>query len=186
MYGPFAVAQGATSQAPNGLAVFNTPASGTAAEDALVQHYANAGYSLADMVNAWAPPGAGNPNNANYIASVSQATGLSPNSPVAQAAAQTPAAQSQSQCAWWDLLCQQTGVSATDVVQNSNAGAPIASASSKPGSASFSFGRIAAILLGLLLIFGGLILLGAAGVTSALESKHVRTLARAGGAVGML
>ena len=89
MFGPLAESYGATPAA-SGLAVFPDQASGLQAFEDALNSYINSGASVTSLVNAWAPPGPLNPNNANYINSVSSATGMDPNTPIMQAAGATP------------------------------------------------------------------------------------------------
>lgn len=147
----------ATGQGPTGLAKFPTMDAGTQAMDALVQHYANAGYSLSDMINTWAPPSAGNPNNANYISQVSKQTGLDPNAPIAGAGG------SQWNPLNWDW---SSGLGA---IQTGNQGAPVVRADAAPGTGVFSFGRIGAFLLGLILIAGGVYLFKQPEINAAIK-----------------
>lgn len=81
VYGPFAQSQGATGSY-GGFAVFPDADTGFSATDALVGNYASQGYDMQSLINAWAPPSAGNPNNANYLDFVDSASGLSPTSPL--------------------------------------------------------------------------------------------------------
>lgn len=87
IYGPFAVAHGATGAA-NGFAVFPDVTTGTGAEDSLVQYYSNQGASLSDLINAWSPgtaPGNTPAGTSSYIDYVSGLLGVSPDSSIPDA-----------------------------------------------------------------------------------------------------
>lgn len=73
MYGSFAQGYGAT-MAPSGLAVFPDAATGQQAFNDAISHYQ--GDTLSQLIQGWAPPGAANPNDQNYIDYVSQQTGI--------------------------------------------------------------------------------------------------------------
>ena len=87
-YGSFALKNGAVGSL-NGFAVFPNQTVGSQAEDALVQNYANQGFSIDQMINAWAPPTAqGNSPTStnNYVNSVSSAVGATPTTPLSSLA----------------------------------------------------------------------------------------------------
>ena len=82
-----------------GFAMFDSPASGTAAMDALIQNYSNRGYTVQQMLNAWAPAcadgstpmggvcanGAAQVNNPTlYAQNVAAAAGVTPDTLLSQ------------------------------------------------------------------------------------------------------
>jgi hypothetical protein len=78
--GTFASTYGGTGS-PGQIATFPTAAQGAAAEDALIQNYAEQGYSIQDLINTWAPataPGNTPQSTQNYINFVANAAGVSP------------------------------------------------------------------------------------------------------------
>lgn len=77
-YGPLAESYGATS-ASSGLAIFPSQEAGEAAFNDAYQNYVDQNYSINGLINAWAPPSAGNPNNENYVDYVASESGLNPN-----------------------------------------------------------------------------------------------------------
>lgn len=138
--GAFATRYGATgSMAVAGgqsIAVFPNTAQGQAAEDALVQNYANQGDTIQQLIQNWSigPLGTPTQTTTNYINSVASAVGASPSTPVSQ-------------------LAGVGGVS--------GATSSIASGISNWfGSTGITWGRIGAFLLGLIAVAGALFLLG--------------------------
>lgn len=90
--GQFATAHGATGTLYTAqgqpVAAFPTVQQGTSAEDALVQYYANQGASISDLINAWSPSNAPGNNPAgtqNYINTISKQIGATPQTGVIQA-----------------------------------------------------------------------------------------------------
>lgn len=164
--GTFATAHGATgvmyTAGGQPVAVFPDALTGTAAEDALVQQYANNGASITDLVNAWAPPTApGNSPGAtqNYINNLASMLGVSPTSPVTSAEQAydqshgiTPGSTSSAS--------SPITTAATSGITNAvlNALGLGAFAGTSGSSSAFSFARIGAFVLGFILIAGGLYL----------------------------
>jgi hypothetical protein len=134
-FGQFAAAHGATGSL-NGFAIFPDTTTGTAAEDALVKSYADQGLTIDQMINSWAPPNA--PGNSldstkNYVNSVAASMGVTPDTTVASLqGAGSPVAGSPS------LLSKITSAALFG-----------------PG---YSWARVGAFLLGLVLIVAGLYL----------------------------
>lgn len=73
------------------FAIFSTPEAGEAAHAALVASYGRRGHTIGSMVARYAP-GSDNNNVGAYVASVSKATGLSPNARVTDSNARAIAA----------------------------------------------------------------------------------------------
>lgn len=138
-WGQFAIEHGATGLGDKGIAVFPDAQTGTAAEDALVNYYAGQGASIQDLISAWAPPTApGNSPEAtqNYIDYVTKKLGVSPSTPVSSLSG----GSSQNASIGGDFL--------KSLIPGGMGLVP-----------GFSWGRIAAFLLGLLTIGAGLYLL---------------------------
>lgn len=66
-----------------GFAVFSTADAGTAAMDALITNYANAGYTVQGMMSKWAPAGQGGNDPVLYASNVATAAGVTPDTPLA-------------------------------------------------------------------------------------------------------
>lgn len=77
---------GYIGQDANGFAVFDSLADGQAAEQALIAYYAAKGYTLQQMMSAWAPAGQGSNNPTAYAQSIATQLGISPSDPVTAAA----------------------------------------------------------------------------------------------------
>ena len=85
--GSFATQYGATST-NGGFAVFPTAAQGAAAEDALVGYYANQGDTIEQLVNAWVPPNAPGNTPAQttaYANNLASYLGVSGSTPITEA-----------------------------------------------------------------------------------------------------
>lgn len=152
MFGPFAQAHGATGAGTGGIAVFPDVASGQAATDALVSSYALQGFSIQDLINKWSPPNApGNTpeSTANYTAAVASAAGVPASTPLTTL--QTGADLMGMIPGWTGSNLPSLVPGGTDTSQASGL------LSGKPST--FSWQRIAAFVLGLILIAGGLFLL---------------------------
>lgn len=85
IYSDWSASHGAIGAGTNGIAIFPDANTGLSAEDQLVQNYAANGYTVSDLINAWAPPNA--PGNtpeatANYAAYVAQQTGSNLDTPL--------------------------------------------------------------------------------------------------------
>jgi hypothetical protein len=149
--GPFAESHGATGAAGN-FAIFPDVATGLAAEDALVKHYANNNASIADLINAWSPPTApGNSPDAtqNYINFISGKLGVPADTPIDATAglkATETAADKTSGIA--GTIAGMVGKGALDYMFP---GLGI------PGVGA-TWGRIGAFLVGLILVAGGVYL----------------------------
>lgn len=129
---------GATSGTAGGLANFPTMESGTSAEDALVKHYADAGYTLQDMMNLWAPSSVPGNNPGNEISSIAKDTGFDPNAKVSSMTGASP----------YDILTGQTP-GATALPTTPGATPPVSTGGTV-------IGRIAAGIVGVILIGAGL------------------------------
>lgn len=141
-YSPFAIKNGAVGSL-NGFAIFPDQTTGTGAEDALVQSYANQGFSIDQMINAWAPATASGNSPAstqNYVNSVANTLGASPATPVSSLAGVTSAAPTSS-----------PGVANTLLNAYLN---PFGTSA----SGTVTFARIGAFILGFILIAAGLYL----------------------------
>lgn len=80
--GDFASQYGGTPGA-GGFAQFPSYSAGQQAQDALVTQYANKGYTLDQLINAWAPSSDGN-NTQNYQNFMAQQLGVSGSTPLIQ------------------------------------------------------------------------------------------------------
>lgn len=150
-YGPFAQNYGAIGSDSNGFAIFPDTNTGFGATDALVGNYASQGLSLRQLINKWNPPGAsGNSQqiNQNYVGSISQQTGINPDAPIA----------GQSSMFGAGLGAIGDGIlgSIPFLGPLYNGAKLFGSATGLNPLASFSWGRIAAFILGMILIAGGL------------------------------
>lgn len=151
MYGPFAQSQGATGAGTGNIAIFPNSQTGFAAMDQLIQNYASQGYNIQDLIKTWAPanaPGNTPESTQNYINYVSNKTGVAPNAPVSSAA-QNPT----SSCNWWDLPCMWRYTASPKGV-STLAG----KATGLPNLAGWNFGRIVAIIVGVICIGGAIFL----------------------------
>jgi hypothetical protein len=140
MFGDFAQSYGATGAGPTGLAKFPTPAQGYAAEDALIGSYARKGFTLRDLINKWAPPTAkGNSTEStnNYVNSVAGKVGASPDTKISDIVS--------------GVLGTLTGVDPGGM------GGTFTKANIVDGIGTY-LSRIVAVVLGLICIFGGIIL----------------------------
>ena len=158
--GPFATAHGATGSvlAAGGqqIAVFPDVATGMAAEDALIAgNYA--GGTVGDIAAGWLA-GSSPTDQANWTTNVTNALGLPSSTPVSQTAAPASASTGATP-SWWDRLKTATVQSAIDVMAP-GLGLSMAATTTPgtPASTGFSWGRIAAFLLGLIVIAAALYL----------------------------
>jgi hypothetical protein len=154
-FGSFAQKYGANGADGSGFARFDSPDAGFTATDALVSSYAARGFSLTDLVNTWNPPTAsGNSyqGNQNYTSFLAQKTGLNPNMPIA---AQTSGG----------LLYSIGGGLFGGAFPSLNGASlfgsiiPDSLNPIKAITSQFSWSRVAAFLLGVLFIAGGLFML---------------------------
>jgi hypothetical protein len=139
---------GATGAGTNGVAIFPDAATGANAEDALVSNFANQGMNLQELISQWAPPTApGNSPQAtqNYTNYVANQLGVSPTTPVSTLGTGTAANASSNPL--------------SSLLDTESAGFGALGSMLGLGSFSISWGRIAAFLIGLILIAGGLFLL---------------------------
>ena len=163
-FGPFAESQGATGPGAGNIAIFPNSQTGFNAMDQLIQHYASQGYNIQDLINTWSPPGA--PGNSprstqNYTDFVAQKTGATPGTPVSALQTGQDALSKAG-----DIL---KGISDSfnptkAVAQATQAGNIL------PTFPSFSFGRIVAIGLGLILIFGSILIFAFQGAVAGSET----------------
>jgi hypothetical protein len=142
-YGQYALAHGAVG-ANGSLAIFPDSVTGTSAEDALIQNYANQGVTVSDMINSWAPPNA--PGNSpqstnNYVQSVANTLGVPSTTPVSQLAG---------------VVAPPGG--STSPTQSQSLLGKVVSSYLNPGGGPVTWGRVGAFLLGLILIVAGLYL----------------------------
>jgi len=147
--GTFAAAHGSTGceTLPSGtsFATFPNPATGSAAQDALVSQYANQGATLSSLINSWAPPNApGNSPQAtqNYVNSVAQSLGVDPLTPVSNLSG---------------IGTSGSTTSPGSILGSIFGTTPLGLVGSLTGNA-FSFARLGSFLLGLILIAGGIFL----------------------------
>lgn len=145
--GPFAESHGATGSAGN-FAVFPDVTTGTAAEDALVQHYAGQNASISDLISSWAPPTA--PGNSpqstqDYINFISGKLGVPATTPL-------------------NALPKDATVPTTNASVLSTVAGAVADYTNPLGTGmmgqitGLSWDRIAAFLVGLIMVAGGLYL----------------------------
>lgn len=137
--GYFASRMGATGTTPNGLATFPSFEAGQTAEDTLIQHYSDAGLDLNSLVAKWSGLPEGQ-NLTNYQNSVAADTGASGSTPVSSMAAPDC---SGLKSLTWDCF-------SGNAYKKS---APTSTAASAGGTL---IGRLAAGIVGLLLIGAGL------------------------------
>ena len=142
--GPFSAGYGGTPTVGNSQATFPTFAQGLAAEDALIQHYANNGATLQDMMTAWAPGSIPGNNPTSYAQSVAAATGGSPGAPLT--------AWQQAQANILGLLLGNNGTGPVGAVAS---GATAASSRTIWG---LLISRVAAFILGFICIAGAIFL----------------------------
>lgn len=146
MYADWEAGYGAT-QGAGGFARFPTLQQGTGAMSALIDRYVKGGASLSSLIGQWAPSNAGNANNDARVAQLASATGLDPMQPVITQAA--PAALSPGQIALGTYsAAQQLGITI-----------PGTATVGGTGSASTLWGRVAALLVGLMCLGAGLLML---------------------------
>lgn len=162
MFGSFAKKYGATSSAPNGLAIFPTQSDGYKAADALIEKYASKGLTIRELINKWAPASAkGNSAEStdNYVNFVSRATGYSPATPVSETAAP---AGGNSEWTNWDSILFGAGLG-IDAATGSNVGSVATGAASAAKSVvdsitGITISRAVAIILGLISVGAGFML----------------------------
>lgn len=169
LYGPFAQSQGATGSLMSGaganLAVFPTVAQGESAEDALVGEYAANGLTLQQLGQTWACGSdttcQSSQANQNYVSTLAQQTGVPATTPLTSLSGANPGSPPAT-----------TGSAASNAITNAftwggmlnpSTWNPFSSSSgSNPSSSSstsgFSWGRIGAFLLGLIVIAGAIYL----------------------------
>jgi hypothetical protein len=159
--GPFSSSYGGTGT-PGSIATFPNAAAGLAAEDALVQQYESQGYSVGELINAWAPstaPGNSPASTQNYTNYVSQQLGVSPTTPLSSLAGSTSASTAPAS----SLSNAATiGTQLLNSLLGSNIPATIATGTPTPLPSStlfgVSFGRIGGFILGFVLIVGAIYL----------------------------
>ena len=78
---------GYTGSDASGFAIFDTLDHGTQAMNALIQNYANRGFTIDQMMAAWAPAGQGNNDPTAYAQAVALAAGVDPSTLVSDAIA---------------------------------------------------------------------------------------------------
>lgn len=165
IYGPFAQNMGATGAGTNNIAIFPNSSTGFSAMDQLIQQYAGKGYNIQQLIGAWAPPNA--PGNSpqstqNYTNFVAQQAGATPQTPL------SGLAQGQSILSNAGKLLKgiaggiagSTG-GGTGAINAGMAGgiSGATGAQVEPkGQSSFSFSRLAAIVVGLIAIAGSIYL----------------------------
>lgn len=176
-----------TSGAGVNFAVFPSVAAGQAAEDSLINNYAEQGYTIQQLGQMWAC-GAdatcqSSQANQNYVASLAAATGLPANTPLTTLQGQLPGSPPPvtnsssgtssvfrpggmvantlggTGCAIATLFGQGNGCSITG-----------GSSTNAPSSAGLSFGRIGAFILGFIVIAGAIYLFGRPQINRALAA----------------
>lgn len=161
--GSFATAHGATG-ALNGFAVFPDTTTGTAAEDALVSSYASQGLTIDQLINKWAPanaPGNDPTSTQNYVNSVANSLGVTPDTPLSDVQGKGNAPTSSSTPSLFQSACNKLfAPGSLGSVTFCGEPKPTASTAANPlaNTSTFSWGRIAAFVLGLILITAGLYL----------------------------
>jgi hypothetical protein len=162
--GPFATSHGSTG-VKGSFAVFPDIETGALAQDALVQHYANQGLSISDLINKWAPGNAtGNTpaGTQSYVDFVSGNLGVPATTPIIAAEKKTPdvpnsGAQSPSWCDALGPFKYGVPMCAAPLAVGAITGKPVPGApSTSPTVGGLSIGRITAFVLGLIFIAAGL------------------------------
>lgn len=159
-YGSFAASLGGSPGA-GGFAAFPDLASGTAAEDALVGVYASQGLNIQQAVDQWT--GGGAPSTyAPYVANAAGVSTSTPLSSVQGTGSTTPATAPATSGGFWQSLGQALGVEGgfTGFGSVSGLGAEVTNPVTGIGTtgvAGLTWGRVAAFLLGLILIVVGLV-----------------------------
>lgn len=154
---PFSTAQGAIGS-NNGFAVFPDPQTGTAAMDALVQHYDSKGLTIADLIQKWSPgsaPGNTPAGTQSYTDFLSAGLGVPSQTQIGMAEKKTPDSGSPtgSGSSTPSLLSSINSA----VFQAINGRKPGQSGSDATGTqAQFTFARIGAFILGFIFIAAGL------------------------------
>lgn len=164
--GPWAIQNGATGSVVNpssgqSFATFPDITTGLQAEDNLVSQAANQGATLSDLIAKWAPPNApGNSQTAttNYTNTVANQLGVSPSTPVSSLAGVTaPNTPLPTGTATTGPSLLPSSSTLGNIANGvASAVIPGYNAISNLSSPSISWGRIAAFLLGLILIGAGL------------------------------
>lgn len=167
--GSFATAHGATgtlyTSSGQPVATFPSIQAGTSAEDALVSYYANNGANIADLINAWSPanaPGNNPASTQNYINTVAQKLNATPTTPVIQAEQAYDAGQGATNAPGTTSGSPATpggGSTVGSVLQQLWSGDPLGLnqvGPAAPSGSGLSWGRVAAFLLGLILVGVGL------------------------------
>lgn len=153
-YNTYTQGLGASSGTPGGLANFPDLATGQSAEDALVQHYANNGYTLQDMISTWAPGSVPGNNPGNETASIASSTGFNPAAPVSSmSGGSAPASQD---CSGWNAFSWYCFGGGAAKAASAASGATATPAT----STGTTMGRLAAGIVGFLLIASGLFMFG--------------------------
>ena len=174
--GAFATQYGATgAMAVAGgqqIATVPTAAAGAAAQDALVQNYASQGDTIAQLIQNWVGPNS--PAPTSYQNFVANAVGQPASTPVSQLAGVAPSSSASA-----------AGAPATGGLASTwSALTQLADYLDNFFGTSISWGRVAAFLLGLIVIVGGLFLLRGVSVPSnSVGSQIVRGGRRAGEAL---
>ncbi len=155
--GPFATSHGATGSIPAAggqqIATFPSVDAGTAAEDALIGgNYA--GGSITDLAAGWLS-GSSPQTQANWANTVAGSLGVPASTPVSATAiapASKPSdAQFCSGAMWLNPYCLYAAAKNPSII--------LPGSGSSGGVGGFSFGRIAAALLGFIFIAGGIFML---------------------------
>lgn len=150
---PFSTANGAIGSS-NGFAVFPDPQTGTAAMDALVQHYDSKGLTIADLIQKWSPgsaPGNTPAGTQSYTDFLSAGLGVPSQTQIGTAEKKTPDSGSPT----------GSGSSTPGLLSSINSAVFQAiigqSGSDATGTqAQFTFARIGAFILGFIFIAAGL------------------------------
>ena len=145
VYNDYSKSLGAIGAGSKGIAIFPDPNTGFQAEDTLVQAYASKDYTVGQLIYAWAPPNApGNTPAAtqNYLDFVNNNLGTTSDTPLKK------------------LATQQSGVNIPATIGGAIMNNPLINPAGTvlgliPG---FSYARVGAFLLGLILIAGGIYL----------------------------
>ena len=143
--GSFSTAHGAVGES-GGFAVFPDYNTGFQAEDALIKNYADKGYTIEELLRAWAPPSSAGNSEANtqkYIDFVSGKLGVPASTPISATAVPE-----------YKPL-PDTGPSFLGSVLDGIVGAPVSTLGTLFG---VPWSRIGAFLLGLIIIAGAIYL----------------------------
>lgn len=140
-----------------GIAVFSNDTSGFAAEDANVSGFAGRGATLSDLTAAWAPAGIPGNDPAAYASNLASGLGVSTDTPVSKLAGVTAPASGGSSLNPLSAL-DKAAMALDQYFGTGYPGEPQGADIAGAAGQAFSFGRIAAFVLGLICIAGAIFL----------------------------